>query len=200
MFTGIVRALGTLERREPRGAMVRMRFTVPPALLAGAQLGDSIAVNGVCLTVVAQHERAFEADVSAETLSRTTLAALAIGASVNLEPALRVGDALGGHWVAGHVDGVGAVAHIDARDAAQRWRFRAPRALMRYVAVKGSIAVDGVSLTVNEIDADGFGVTLIPHTLTATRFAQLSVGDAVNLEVDIIARYAERLLTAQDAP
>lgn len=196
MFTGIVRALGRLERGDARGALLRMQFAAPAELLAPMQLGDSIAVNGVCLTVAALHPQSFEADVSAETLARTTLGALAPGEVVNLEPALRVGDSLGGHWVSGHVDGVGSIATVDDDAGAQRWRFRAPRALMRYLAVKGSVAVDGVSLTINDIDDhhDGFGVTLIPHTLTATRFAHLRPGAAVNVEVDLIARYAERLL------
>jgi riboflavin synthase len=200
MFTGIIRALGTLERRELRGTGARLRMRVPELLLANVVLGDSVAVNGVCLTVAARDQTAFEADASAETLSRTTLGALGLNEDVNLEPALRVGDALGGHWVSGHVDAVGDVVRIDADDAAQRWRFRAPRALMRYIAVKGSIAVDGVSLTVNEIEGECFGVTLIPHTLAVTRFARLHVGAAVNLEVDVMARYAERLLAERSAP
>lgn len=197
MFSGIIQAVGKVAAREARGSGVRLVVDAGALDLADVALGDSIAVAGVCLTVVAIDGARWSADVSAETLARTTLGALAVGDGVNLEKALRLCDRLGGHLVSGHVDGVGAVARIETEDGgAQRWTFRAPTALMRYVAVKGSICVDGTSLTVNTLDGDTFGVTLIPHTLGVTTFGARRVGDAVNLEVDLMARYAERLQTA----
>ena len=163
------------------------------------RLGESIAVNGVCLTVVAFDAGSFQADASTETLALTTLGTLAEGAALNLERAMRPSDRLGGHLVSGHVDGIGRVlsVHDDAR--AQRWRFAAPAPLLKYVAKKGSICVDGVSLTVNAVDGEGFEVALIPHTVAHTRFAETAVGDAVNLEIDLVARYVERLLGARAA-
>ena len=162
-----------------------------------SQLADSIAVNGVCLTVVEFDESTFSADASNETLSLTTLGGLAEGDALNLERAMRPVDRLGGHMVSGHVDGVGRVAAIEPDARAQRWRFEASPDVLRYVAKKGSICVDGVSLTVNEVDDAGFEVALIPHTVQHTRFAHTGVGDPVNLEVDLIARYVERLLQAR---
>jgi len=196
MFTGLIEGVGTLAQRTPRGGDVRLRIDVGTLAFADAALGESVSVSGVCLTVVAFDADAFEADASNETLARTTLGGLAIGAALNLERAMRPSDRLGGHLVSGHVDGVGAVlsVHDDAR--AQRWRFAAPAALLKYVAEKGSICVDGVSLTVNAVDARGFEVALIPHTIAHTAFASARVGDAVNLEVDLVARYVERLLRA----
>ncbi|HEY0181079.1 MAG TPA: riboflavin synthase [Dokdonella sp.] len=193
MFTGIIQAVGRVARVEHDGAAARLEVDATDLPLADVAIGDSIAVAGVCLTAVALDGARFSADVSAETLARTTLGALAAGDAVNLEKALRLADRLGGHLVSGHVDGVGRVAAIDADGAAQRWTFAAPHALLRYVAVKGSICVDGTSLTVNTVDGDAFGVTLIPHTLAATTFGARGVGDAVNLEVDLVARYVERL-------
>ncbi|HEX5756996.1 MAG TPA: riboflavin synthase, partial [Arenimonas sp.] len=162
------------------------------------QLGESIAVNGVCLTVVAFDDSGFAADVSNETLAHTTLGALGDGAPVNLERALLPTDRLGGHLVSGHVDGVGAVERIWDDGRSQRWRFSAPRSLLRYVAVKGSIAVDGVSLTINAADEHGFEVNLVPHTVAHTAFAATGVGAAVNLEVDTVARYVERLIATRE--
>lgn len=198
MFTGIIQAVGRLVSREARGELQRFVFDAGALDLADVALGDSIAVAGACLTVVALAAPRWEADVSAETLRLTTLGKLAPGAPVNLEKALRLADRLGGHLVSGHVDGMGRVAAIEAGDAAQLWSFAAPSALARYIAVKGSVAVDGVSLTVNSVDATGFGVTLIPHTLAHTSFGSARVGDAVNLEVDLLARYVERLHAARD--
>jgi len=192
--------VGRLAAREPRGGDLRLRIalgTLPRAPLA---MGESIAVSGVCLTVVAFDADGFEADVSNETLAHTTLGGLPDGAVVNLERALLPTDRLGGHLVSGHVDAVGAVAAIEADARSQRWRFRVPAQLMRYIAVKGSICVDGVSLTVNAVDADGFEVNLVPHTVAHTAFANTAVGDAVNLEVDVVARYLERLLPVGRAP
>jgi len=194
MFTGIVQALGVVVRREDRGADARFAIDAGALDLADVEPGDSIAVGGVCLTAVALDGNAFLADVSAETLSLTTFGTLAEGAAVNLEKSLRLADRLGGHLVSGHVDGVGAVARIDDDGGSQRWTFRAPPALMRYIAAKGSICIDGTSLTVNTIEGDTFGVTLIPHTLAVTTFGRRRVGDPVNLEVDLVARYVERLV------
>lgn len=193
MFTGIIQAVGHLAARETRGADARLVIDAGALDLGDVALGDSIAVAGTCLTVVAIDSTRWTADVSAETLRLTTLGTLAVGDALNLEKALRLADRLGGHLVTGHVDGVGAVANVEDDGGSQRWSFRVPAALMRYIAVKGSICVDGTSLTVNAVDGDRFGVTLIPHTLGATTFAARKVGDAVNIEVDLMARYAERL-------
>ncbi len=194
MFTGIIEGLGRLATLEKRGGDARLIIEVGSLPFDGVRLGESIAVNGVCLTVVAFDARHFEADASNETLSLTTLGALVPGAVVNLERAMRPTDRLGGHLVSGHVDGVGKVLGITPDARAQRWRFAAPQALLRYIAKKGSICVDGVSLTVNEVDDQGFEVALIPHTVAHTAFAHTTVGDAVNLEIDVLARYVERLL------
>lgn len=197
MFTGIIEGVGRLARREPQGGDVRFTFEAGSLAFDNVQLGESIAVNGVCLTVIAFDAHSFQADASTETLALTTLGQLDEGALLNLERAMRPSDRLGGHLVSGHVDGLGQVlsVHEDAR--AQRWRFGAPAALLKYIAKKGSICVDGVSLTVNEVDDAGFEVALIPHTVAHTRFAQTGIGDAVNLEIDLVARYVERLLGAR---
>jgi riboflavin synthase len=194
MFTGIIEGVGRLAAREPRGGDIRFSFEVGTLPFEGVQLGESIAVNGACLTVIAFDAHSFQADASTETLALTTLGQLAEGAVLNLERAMRPTDRLGGHMVSGHVDGLGSVlsVHDDARS--QRWRFAAPATLLKYIAKKGSICVDGVSLTVNEVDDEGFEVALIPHTVAHTRFAQTVIGDAVNLEIDLVARYVERLL------
>ncbi len=194
MFTGIITGVGRIAAREPRGGDLRLTVATGNLPFETPQLGESIAVNGVCLTVVAFDAASFQADVSTETLALTTLGRLADEAPVNLERALRASDRLGGHLVSGHVDGLGRVASITDDARAQRWRFEAPPALLRYIAKKGSICVDGVSLTVNAVDAQGFEVALVPHTVANTAFAAIGVGDAVNLEVDLVARYVERLL------
>lgn len=199
MFTGLIEGVGALASRESRGGDMRLTFAVGSLPFSDVATGESIAVNGVCLTVVAFDAASFQADASNETLALTTLGTLADGAAINLERAMRPSDRLGGHLVSGHVDGIGAVAGIREDGRAQRWRFSAPAALLRYVAQKGSICVDGVSLTVNGVDAAGFEVALIPHTVSHTAFAQARVGDAVNLEVDLVARYVERLLSAGGA-
>ena len=198
MFTGIIEAVGTLDRREARGGDARLRIAVGSLPFADPTLGESIAVNGTCLTVVAFDAGYFEADASNETLALTTLGALGEGAPVNLERAIRASDRLGGHLVSGHVDGVGRVLAVNDDARAQRWRFQAPAALMKYIAQKGSICVDGVSLTVNAVDDDTFDVALVPHTVANTAFAQTAAGDTVNLEVDLVARYVERLLAARE--
>ncbi|QDW67126.1 riboflavin synthase [Luteimonas granuli] len=195
MFTGIIEAVGRLDAREQRGGDARLRIAVGALPFADARLGESIAVNGVCLTVVAFDAGHFEADASNETLALTTLGGLAPGTPLNLERAMRPTDRLGGHLVSGHVDGVGRVLDVREDARAQRWRFAMPPALAKYVAQKGSICVDGVSLTVNAAGADDFEVALVPHTVANTAFAVARTGDAVNLEVDLVARYLERLRT-----
>ncbi|MEN5265983.1 riboflavin synthase [Stenotrophomonas sp. TWI377] len=196
MFTGIIEGVGRLAARDTLGGDVRFTFDVGTLPFENVQMGESIAINGVCLTVIAYDATRFQADASTETLGLTTLGQLTDGAVINLERAMRPTDRLGGHLVSGHVDGLGQVlsVHDDAR--AQRWRFAAPAALLRYIAKKGSICVDGVSLTVNEVDEQGFEVALIPHTVANTAFAATAVGSAVNLEIDLVARYVERLLGA----
>ncbi|GGJ99263.1 riboflavin synthase [Luteimonas terricola] len=196
MFTGIIEAVGRLAGREARGGDARLRIAVGGLAFDDAQMGESIAVNGVCLTVVAFDAGHFEADASNETLALTTLGALAEGAPLNLERAMRPSDRLGGHIVSGHVDGVGRVLDVREDARAQRWRFGMPPALAKYVAHKGSICVDGVSLTVNVTEAEAFEVALVPHTVAHTAFSAARVGDPVNLEVDLIARYLERLQSA----
>ena len=194
MFTGIIEGVGRLAARDAVGGDARLRIEVGSLPFERVALGESIAVNGTCLTVVEFDANSFAADASNETLALTTLGRLPLGAALNLERAMRPDDRLGGHLVSGHVDGVGAVASITDDARAQRWRFGAPDTVLRYIAKKGSICVDGVSLTVNEVDATGFEVALVPHTVAHTAFAQTAVGDAVNLEVDLVARYVERLL------
>ena len=198
MFTGIIEGVGRLAATDTRGGDARLSIDAGSLPFDDVRMGESIAVNGVCLTVVAFNAKYFEADASNETLSLTTLGALAPGAMVNLERAMRPTDRLGGHLVSGHVDGVGRVLDIGQDARAQRWRFAAPGPLLRYIAKKGSICVDGVSLTVNAADAEGFEVALIPHTVSHTAFAGNAVGDSVNLEIDLVARYVERLLGARD--
>jgi len=194
MFTGLIEAVGRLRQREPVGGDVRLVVDMAGLPREGLSLGESIAVSGVCLTVVEFDADSFAADVSNETLSRTTLGALSDGAPVNLERALRADARLGGHLVSGHVDGVGEVVSVEEDARSQRWRFRAPATLMRYIAEKGSICIDGTSLTVNAVGPDSFDVNLVPHTVSHTAFAATGPGQAVNLEVDLVARYVERLL------
>lgn len=194
MFTGIITAHGRLGARETIAGDVRLWVDTPEGWLDGVRLGDSIAVSGVCLTVVARDRNRFAADVSRETLGLTTLGALGDNGLVNLEQALRLSGRLGGHMVSGHVDGLGEILEIAEDARSQRWTLRAPPALMRFIATKGSITVNGVSLTVNTVEADRFGINLIPHTVENTDFRDRRVGDAVNLEADVVARYVERLL------
>ena len=196
MFTGLVEGVGHLASRDLRDGDARLRIAVGTLAFDHVVRGESISVNGACLTVVAFDEAHFDVDASTETLALTTLGGLPIGAAVNLERAMRPDDRLGGHLVSGHVDGVGRVRSIVDDARAQRWAFDAPAPLHRYIAKKGSICVDGVSLTVNAVDDDGFEVALIPHTIEHTAFAQAKAGDTVNLEIDLVARYVERLLAA----
>ncbi|MCQ4164362.1 riboflavin synthase [Tahibacter harae] len=199
MFTGIIQSVGRVRAIEPVGGDVRLVVDTAELDLSDVRLGDSIAVDGVCLTAVALDGASFAADVSRETLNCTTLGAWAAGRRVNLEKALRLADRLGGHLVSGHVDGVGEVVSVLPEARSLRWVFAVPAALARYIAAKGSIAVNGVSLTVNEVDGRRFGVNLIPHTLEKTGFGDCAVGSAVNIEVDLMARYAERLSSEKAA-
>jgi riboflavin synthase len=194
VFTGIVQDVGHVARTESRGGDVRLVIACNRLDLSRAQLGDSISVQGCCLTAVELGGNTFAADVSRETLGLTTLGQLQEGSAVNLEAALRAGDALGGHLVSGHVDGVGQVRSMAGDGRSTRVVVDVPAALARFLAPKGSVSVDGVSLTINEIDAHGFGVNLIPHTQAVTTLGRLSVGARVNLEVDQVARYVARLL------
>jgi riboflavin synthase len=185
---------------QPCDGDVCLRIAPKTMDLSRTQLGDSIAVSGVCLTVTALADGGFEADVSRETLALTTLASWHVGHTVNLEPALRVGDALGGHWVSGHVDGVAEVIERSADARSERLRLRVPVALERYLARKGSVTLDGVSLTINAASGATVEVNLVPHTLTVTTLSGWHNGTRVNLEVDVIARYAERLLATMSKP
>ena len=195
MFTGIVTALGTVCSIAPLGSSADMRLdiTAPWPDTASIPIGASIGCSGCCLTAVEIGADWFAADASAETLSKTTLGRWQAGTRVNLERSLRVGDELGGHLVSGHVDGVGQALSTTPEHGSIRWRFRVPPALARFIAVKGSVAVDGVSLTVNEVTDDTFGVNIIPHTASVTSFGALRPGDTVNLEIDMLARYVARL-------
>ncbi|HEY4645530.1 MAG TPA: riboflavin synthase [Steroidobacteraceae bacterium] len=194
MFTGIVQAIGTVSAVQERGGDVELDIASDPLSLRGVKIGDSIAVSGVCLTITRLGNTGFAADVSRETLAHTTLGSLERGHAVNLEFALRAGDPLGGHLVSGHVDGVGTLTA--RREDGRSWRlqFEVPRELARYVAPKGSICIDGVSLTVNDVDGARFDVNVIPHTLAVTTLGVLQPGGRVNVEVDVFARYLQRLL------
>ncbi|WP_020675843.1 riboflavin synthase [Geopsychrobacter electrodiphilus] len=192
MFTGLIEGSGTLAHIEKNGTLCRIRINTELAQ-ADLQLGESIAVNGVCLTLTAWDQRSFLADVSSETLKVTTLGRLEHGAPVNLERALRLCDRLGGHLVSGHVDAIGILQARIGEGEAQRLEFSLPQEIRRYVASKGSIAIDGISLTVNEVSADSFSVMLIPHTLGRTTLKSMRIGGEVNLESDMLARYIERL-------
>ncbi|SFW57971.1 riboflavin synthase [Luteibacter sp. UNCMF366Tsu5.1] len=200
MFTGIIQAVGRIARLEPRGGDVRLTVDTADLDMADVALGDSIAVSGVCLTVISFDASHFAADVSNETLAHTTLGKHKAGDPVNLEKALRLADRLGGHLVSGHVDGTGKVVSVLPDARSQRWTFEVPADLARYIAHKGSVCIDGTSLTVNEVDGQRFGVNLIPHTVAHTVFAARRAGDAVNIEVDVVARYVERLLAAGGGP
>ena len=193
MFTGIVRELGRIASMEGGEAGIRVVVDAPDTA-PGLGLGDSVAVNGVCLTAVAFDERTISFDAVPETLSRTSLSRLAPGIGVNLEPALRAGDPMGGHIVQGHVDGVGRVRSVAPEGEGRRIWIDAPEAVLRYCVEKGSIAVEGVSLTIAALDDAGFAIALIPHTLAVTTIGALEPGHEVNLEVDVLAKYVERLV------
>lgn len=197
MFTGIITDRGTLRAVERRGDL---RMTVATGFdLASVEIGASIACNGCCLTVVEKGEDWFAVDVSAESLSKTTLADWQPGRRINLERSLKLGDELGGHLVYGHVDGLGEVVARRPDGESTRYTFKVPAALAPFLAAKGSVAIDGVSLTVNEVEGETFGVNIIPHTADVTSFGDYAPGDLVNLEIDMLARYVARLLESRSA-
>jgi riboflavin synthase len=195
MFTGIVRELGLVASLEGGTDGVRLRLEAP-ATASEIAVGDSVSINGCCLTAIQVENGLMSFEAVPETLRRTSLGRLSAGDRVNLEPALRAGDALGGHYVQGHIDEVGTVRSVESEGEGKRVWFDAPSDVMRYVVEKSSIAIEGVSLTVAELDESGFAVALIPHTLAETTLGELTPGDSVNLETDILAKYVERLLGA----
>ncbi len=198
MFTGLIQSIGHLQAKEERGGDARLTFSLKDLDLSSIELGASIAVNGVCLTAIEWTATSYVADVSRETLALTTLGSLALNSTLNFEKSLTLQTPLGGHLVSGHVDGVAEVVSLS--EAANAWhiRLRAPESLSRYIAKKGSVCLDGISLTVNEVDGHEFEIMIIPHTFTATNIHTWSQGTQVNLEVDLIARYLERLFTAKN--
>ena len=198
MFTGIIAALGKVQAIDAKGGDVRLDVAMPTLDLSDVILGDSIAINGVCLTVVEISGERLGFDVSRETLERSSLGALKTGSEVNLEKALAVGDRLGGHFVSGHVDGLGECVQREASARSIKFRFIVPAGLERYIAEKGAICIDGTSLTVNNAAENWFEVNIIPHTLQETIIKAYQVGTKVNLEVDFIARYLERLLPGKE--
>ncbi len=197
MFTGIIQAVGRIAALQARGGDLRLRVAAGDLDLAGVALGDSIATNGVCLTVTDLERDGYWADVSRESVACSTLGALRIGDAVNLELALTPTTRLGGHLVSGHVDGVGEIVSRTADGRSVRFGVQAPEALARYIAAKGSICVDGISLTVNAVDGATFELNIVPHTLAGTTLAEARKGHRVNLEVDLVARYLERLLLGE---
>jgi len=194
MFTGIIAALGKIESLHATGGDIRMTVATQNLDLSDVKLGDSVANNGVCLTVVEMDTARLSFDVSRESLERTSLGSLRSGSDINLEKALAVGDRLGGHFVSGHVDGLGKVIAIQESARSVQFRFEVPAGLERYIAEKGSICIDGTSLTVNNVADNWFEVNIIPHTMQETIMSGYKIGSQVNLEVDLIARYLERLL------
>ena len=199
MFTGIVRELGTVAAVSGGEEGVRLELDAPTTA-AGVRLGDSVSVSGVCLTVVAASGGRLSFDAIPETMRRSSLGKLRTGSTVNLEPALRAGEPLGGHYVQGHVDGIGTVSSVAAEGGGARIAIDAPAELLRYCVEKGSITVDGVSLTIAALTETGFEVALIPQTLEVTTLGRLAPGDAANLEVDVLAKYVEKLLAGTMRP
>ncbi len=193
MFTGIVAATGKLISRETRQGDLRFRIEAPATMMQDVRVGDSISVSGVCLTMLEPDATGFSADLSLETLQRTSLGKRQVGDSINLELALQVGDRLGGHMVSGHVDGLAVLRARQTDARSERFDFEIDPSLARFVAAKGSVCLDGVSLTVNAVDENRFSVNIIPHTLEVTTLGDLQVGQNVNFEIDLIARYLERL-------
>ena len=193
MFTGIIGATGNVTSLAEKGGDLELGIDAAALDLHRIAIGDSVSVQGACLTVTRKQGTRFYADISRETMAKTTLGALSSGSRVNLELSLRAGDALGGHWVSGHVDAVGKLRSLVQDARSWRMEFELPASLMRFVAPKGSICVNGVSLTVNKVEGCSFDVNVIPHTLNVTTLGELEVGDAVNIEIDVIARYIERL-------
>jgi len=199
VFTGIIQAVGQVVSSEPRGGDVRLTIAASDLDWTDVELGDSIATNGVCLTAVALPGNGFVADVSVETLNFTTVGRWSVGAAVNLEKALTPQSRLGGHIVSGHVDGVGEVLAREPDARSERFKIRAPKTLAKYIAHKGSITVDGTSLTVNAVDGDVFDLNIVPHTIAHTVMDDYRSGTPVNLEVDVLARYIERLMLGDAA-
>jgi len=199
MFTGIIESVGKIQDMQPLGGDMRVYVRTGKLDLSDVALGDSIAVNGVCLTAVELPGDGFRADVSGETLANTTLGDLERGCAVNLEKALTPSTRMGGHLVSGHVDGVGEVVSVSEEARSWRFRIQAPDELARYIARKGSICVDGVSLTVNAVEGSTFDLNIVPHTLQETTIRHYRLGSRVNLEVDLIARYLERLILGEEA-
>lgn len=194
MFTGIIQAIGKIKQTEPRGGDIRLTIDSGELDLSPASLGDSIAVNGVCLTAIELQKQAFVADVSQETMDKTSLGQLQQGSPVNLETALRLEDVLGGHLVSGHVDGLATLLEMQQDARSIRYYFEVDPSIQHYIAVKGSVTLDGTSLTINRVENNRFDVNIVPHTQQKTVFQYYQVGTRVNVEVDIIARYLERLL------
>ncbi len=198
MFTGIIKAIGTVRKVEPQGGDLRLTISATDLPWQDFDVGESISVNGVCLTAVNILEDGFQADVSVESAEVTTLGKLADGSRVNLEPSVSLGERLGGHLVSGHVDCVGTIKAREADARSVRLVVEIPAEYMRYIARKGSVCVDGVSLTVNEVSENSFGVNIIPHTAEVTIIGDYETGTEVNIEVDLVARYLERLLDSSD--
>lgn len=197
MFTGIIEAIGTVQAKQPQGGDLKVTIETGSLDLSDVKLGDSIAVNGVCLTVITLHGNGFSADISNETLAHTRWSDIQMGDKVNLEKALMPTSRLGGHLVSGHVDGLGQVIKREEDARSIRFHVQAPKELSRYIAHKGSITVDGVSLTVNAVDGDVFELNIVPHTAKETTLYGFTAGRKVHLEVDLIARYLERLIAGQ---
>jgi riboflavin synthase len=195
MFTGIIVATGRVTSLTEKGGDLELGIDAAALDLARIAVGDSVSVQGACLTVTRMEGTRFYADVSRETMAKTTLGTLRLGSRVNLEPSLRAGDALGGHWVSGHVDAVGKLRAVVQDARSWRLEFELPVSLMRFVASKGSICVNGVSLTVNKVEGRRFDVNIIPHTHQVTTLGELQIDDGVNIEIDVIARYLERLMS-----
>ena len=195
MFTGIIVATGRITSLAEKSGDLELGIDAAALDLQRIAVGDSVSVQGACLTVTRKDGTRFYADVSRETMAKTTLGELSPGSRVNLEPSLRAGDALGGHWVSGHVDAGGKLKALVQDARSWRLEFELPASLMRFVAPKGSICVNGVSLTVNEVDGRRFDVNIIPHTFKVTTLGELKIDDGVNIEIDVIARYLERLMT-----
>lgn len=200
MFTGIIESVGSLSKIEQVNGDARFTIDTGKLDMADVKIGDSIACNGVCLTAVELGARYYVADVSAESLNVTTLGELSVGSPVNLEKALRLQDRLGGHLVSGHVDGVGEVLSIEQEARSWRYQIQAPVALAKYIAAKGSICLNGISLTVNKVEGTNFDINIVPHTRQETTIKDLQIGSKVNLEVDLLARYLERMMTAPQEP
>ena len=195
MFTGIILAKGRVASLTERDGDLELGVDAAGLDMARIAIGDSVCVQGVCLTVTRKQDDCFFADVSRETMAKTTLGRLKVGSSVNLEPSLRAGDPLGGHLVSGHVDAAGNLKRVDQDARSRRLEFELPPSLMRFVAAKGSICLNGVSLTVNKVEGARFDVNIIPHTYAVTTLGELRVGDEVNVEIDVVARYLEKLMT-----